>query len=201
MNKGLIAIVGYKGTGKTTAADHLVAAHGFYKVKFAEPLKEMLRTMGLTERHLEGDLKEVPCDLLGGKTPRHAMQTLGTEWGRDIMDPDLWVRVWYEKVQFLIEDKCKVVVDDLRFPNELKALHALGGYIFLINSQLRIRQPKDDHASEKVMQLMDQEEYITLFNHGTVLDLKNDVDGVLLGKLPITRPNPFITEHDMARAS
>ena len=95
----------------------------------------------------------------------------------------------------------RIVVDDLRFPNELKALHALGGYIFLINSQLRIRQPKDDHASEKVMQLMDQEEYITLFNHGTVLDLKNDVDDLLLGKLPSTRQNPFMTEHNMARAS
>jgi hypothetical protein len=49
------------------------------QVKFAGPLKSMCMALGLTEAHIEGHLKEVPCELLCGQTPRHAMQTLGTE--------------------------------------------------------------------------------------------------------------------------
>ena len=48
----------------------------------------MLYQLGLGEAHIEGALKEVPCELLGGKTPRYAMQTLGTEWGRDTDQQD-----------------------------------------------------------------------------------------------------------------
>jgi hypothetical protein len=78
----LIALTGYAGSGKSTLADILACEHGFTVVKFAGPLKAMLRALGLDEREIEGDLKEQPCQLLAGHTPRRAMQTLGTEWGR-----------------------------------------------------------------------------------------------------------------------
>lgn len=88
----LLGITGKAGSGKTTASDHLVSL-GWTRVKLAGPFKDMLRAIGLTDQHLEGDLKEAPCDLLCGQTPRHAMVTLGTEWGRDMIGGDFWTEI------------------------------------------------------------------------------------------------------------
>ena len=44
---------------------------------------------GMIRRMIDGDLKEAPTPLFEGRTPRHAMQTLGTEWGRDRIGRDL----------------------------------------------------------------------------------------------------------------
>ena len=126
MQNNLIAFVGPIDSGKTTCADYLVRQYGYTKVKFAAPLKRMLMELGLTDEHLEGALKEQPCDLLDGKTPRWAMQTLGTEWGRDHISPNLWGNVWEHHVKRLLPQK-KVVTDDCRFRNEANRIWAMGG--------------------------------------------------------------------------
>lgn len=124
----LIAFTGLAGSGKSTAAQHLVKNHGFQRLRFAGPLKDMMRALGLTEAEIEGDRKEMPCDLLGGKTPRYAMQTIGTEWGRDIIAPDLWIRAFNAALAKVPAD-VPVVVDDCRFPNEADAIIAAGGVL------------------------------------------------------------------------
>lgn len=120
----IIAFTGLAGAGKSTAAAHLVNCHGFQRVRFAGPLKAMMAALGLTAAQIDGDEKELPCDLLGGKTPRWAMQSIGTEWGRDLISPDLWIRAWQVAL-----DRAgpRVVVDDARFPNEVAAVAAAGG--------------------------------------------------------------------------
>jgi hypothetical protein len=125
---GLVGLTGKAGSGKTTAAQVLVDA-GWHRVKFAGPLKDMLRGMGLTDRHIEGDLKEVPCDLLGGQTPRYAMQTLGTEWGRGLIHPDLWIMLARQRIVTAMAAGLNVVVDDVRFENEAAVIRDLGGYV------------------------------------------------------------------------
>jgi hypothetical protein len=55
------------------------------------------------------------------------MQTLGTEWGRDLIGPDFWVGIWEAKVRQLLRGGVNVVADDCRFPNELAAALRLGG--------------------------------------------------------------------------
>lgn len=124
----LIAFTGIAGSGKSTAAQHLVKNHGFTRIRFAGPLKDMMRALGLTEAEIEGDRKEVSCELLGGKTPRYAMQTIGTEWGRDIIAPDLWIRAFNAALAKVPAD-VPVVVDDCRFPNEADAIIAAGGVL------------------------------------------------------------------------
>ena len=125
----LIAFTGLVGSGKTTAARHLVEAHGFTLVKFAGPLKSMMRCLGLGEREIEGDLKEQPCDLLGGATPRHAMQTLGTEWGRNLIHSNLWVNAAMASADAVFAQGGRVVIDDMRFANEAQAVIASEGCI------------------------------------------------------------------------
>lgn len=124
----LIAFTGLAGSGKSTAAKHLVDTLGFQRIRFAGPLKDMMRALGLTEAGIEGDCKEVPCELLGGKTPRHAMQTLGTEWGRDLICQDLWIRA-FNAALTKVPEGVPVVVDDCRFPNEADAIVAAGGVL------------------------------------------------------------------------
>jgi hypothetical protein len=115
------------GSGKSTVANGLLE-HGFVRLKFASALKNMLAahlaycgaTREEVHRMLEGDLKEQPCDYLCGRTPRHAMQTLGTEWGRDLIGDKIWLDAIGRKIDMYsgAEAQTPIVIDDLRFPNE-----------------------------------------------------------------------------------
>lgn len=143
----VVALCGLAGSGKSTAAEFLVERFGYHRVKFADPIKDMLRALGLSDRHIEGDLKEVPCELLMGRTPRYAMQRLGTEWGRELMGPDFWVTAWKIRAQKYIDMGTKVVVDDCRFPNELRAVKELGGVSMMIHRPCTA--PVETHISEQ----------------------------------------------------
>jgi hypothetical protein len=141
-------VVGFAGamhSGKTTAALELVRL-GFVRVRFAGPLKNMLHVLGLTPAQLDGDEKEKPSALLGGVTPRHAMQTLGTEWGRQCIHPDLWINAWMNGLKI---HKQPIVADDLRYQNEVDAIHAVGGVVVQIERD-GIGSDLNIHASEQL---------------------------------------------------
>ena len=150
----LIAFCGRAGAGKSYAASYLCSAHGYERVRFAGPLKAMMIAFGLTERQVDGDEKEVPCGLLGGQTPRHAMQTLGTEWGREMIDRDLWLRAWEHKVAPILLAGGRVVVDDCRFVNEASVVWAAGGKLIHLEAP---GAPAIDtrHRSERIEFLYD----------------------------------------------
>ena len=120
-----LCVCGGAGVGKSALARVLARDYGYEVVKFADPLKAMLRVLGLGERELEGDMKSAPSELLCGHTPRWAMQRLGTEWGRMKIGESLWVDAWRRRVESLPADT-KIVADDCRFPNELEAARELG---------------------------------------------------------------------------
>lgn len=151
----LVAFTGRAGSGKSTAAKALVE-QGYVLVKFADTLKDMLRALytsaglgiEIIDRMIEGDLKDEPCLLLGGKTPRYAMQTMGTEWGRVGFDENLWVRVWNQKAIRLLANGNSVVVDDCRFPNEAEAVKRLGGEIWEIEADKPLNPNGHSHPSE-----------------------------------------------------
>lgn len=126
----VIALTGLAGIGKSTASKYLVEKHGYQLVKLAGPLKDMLRAIGLSEAQIEGELKEEPCEWLQGATPRHAMQTLGTQWGRACIGPSFWIELWVRRVNQIIAFGGRVVVDDCRFPNEAAEVRSLGGVVW-----------------------------------------------------------------------
>ncbi len=151
----LIALHGPAGSGKTYCGDIFVQRYGFARVKFADPLKNMLRaflqTAGVTsenvERYIEGDLKEEPCHYLSGASPRRAMQTLGGEWGRDLIDADLWANAGIIAAMRLIRHGHSVVIDDCRYENEAEnvLLHA-GRVIQIVRPMSKM---VGNHKSEK----------------------------------------------------
>jgi hypothetical protein len=150
----------YPGAGKSTVAQQLIEMGG-ERVKFAGCLKDMLRSclayQGATEeeieRMIEGDLKEQSTSLLCGRTPRHALQTIGTEWGRNLIGNDMWLNTTQRKIDQTLKSGKFVVIDDLRFENEYYFLEAQKArHVVLV----RIFRPGLDyttsHASEGALE-------------------------------------------------
>jgi hypothetical protein len=164
----VIGITGYKRSGKGEIENHLARTYSFQSLAMATPLKNMLRSLGLTEEEIHGSLKEQPSPTLLGVTPRLAMQTLGTEWGRMMIHNDLWVEMWKTKAKAIT---APVVASDVRFLNEEKAIRSLGGKV------LRVVRPGfhgSNHPSETEMDDIDADYTIT--NNGTIYDLRKAVD-------------------------
>lgn len=134
----LVGIMGAKGAGKDTVADTLCAASGGRKLSMATPLKNMLIALGVPPEAIEDrEAKEAPCAALDGAILRWGMQSLGTEWGRKLISPNLWV----SRVEAIIVDHWRanpqvpVIIPDVRFPNEVDMIRRNGGVL------IRVRRP------------------------------------------------------------
>lgn len=142
----LIALAGQAGAGKTTAACHIVATYpGFTRLSFADPIRDMLKALGLTAFDLQ-DHKHQSHFLIGGHTPRFAMQTLGTEWGRRLIHPDIWVNALRHRIEAAWDLGYRVVIDDCRFDNEARTIRSLGGQVIALAKPGQ--PPPMAHASE-----------------------------------------------------
>jgi hypothetical protein len=134
----LIGLVGFIGSGKGTVGDMLHRNYGFEKMSFAQSLKDAAASIFHWDRALlEGDTqvsrewREQPdqfwSNVMGRDfTPREALQKLGTEAGRQIFHPDLWIRSLQKAIQ---ETDKPIVIADVRFENELDFIHNNGGYV------------------------------------------------------------------------
>ena len=157
-------VIGFTGVarcGKDTAAQYLVERYNFRIVRFAGALKDMARAVGLTENQIEGDEKEQPCELLGWKSPRFFLQTLGTEFGRDLICADLWTRIWKHRVSEVPND-VGVVAPDVRFSNEGMAIADLCGKVVRISAN----RPGVGIAGQHVSELQTVPANITIDNSG-----------------------------------
>lgn len=152
----IIALSGAASAGKSTAAAYLADRHGFARVRFAGPLKAMVRAFLSSagtpaediERLVEGDLKEAPAAAFAGNSPRYFMQALGTEFGRQLIHPDLWVAAWSSGASSALGAGAPgVVVEDCRFANEAEAVRALAGRIVRIERPGAVI-PLSGHPSE-----------------------------------------------------
>ena len=173
----LIALSGLKQSGKSMASAILSERHQFVRTAFADPLKRMMQQIpGITMRHTHGDLKETPMQVLGGKTTRQAMETLGSDW-RDTVCTNLWTNIWRENIRQ--QGYQRVVVDDLRFPHEVDLVRSLGGLVVFIN-----RQEATDYAAkhglsdvEAGIPLLDRDFIID--NNGSKEDLTKELDFIV----------------------
>lgn len=63
-------------------------------------------------------------------TPRMLMQMLGTEFGRDMVHPNLWVNSLMNEYK-----RQKWLITDVRFPNEAKAIKDRGGILIRLDRE------------------------------------------------------------------
>lgn len=174
----LIGLSGAAGSGKSTAAQYLQDAHRYQRRRFAQPLKDALRRIlqgalvddHTIERMIEGDLKETPATVLLGKTPREAMQTLGTEWGRHCIGDDFWVNLMRHALDTSKRGSL-IVIEDVRFDNEAALIRAYGGKIIRMEGRGGITGV---HVSEKGV-----EPDLTCYNGGSITETHRWFDYVL----------------------
>jgi hypothetical protein len=119
---------------------------------------------------IEGDKKNVGC-VGPGVSPRHIMQTLGTEWGRNQVYPNVWTDIALTQAEKLRNQGINVVIDDMRFPNEYDLVKHVGGQAW------RINRPGTDavngHGSEGLLEGNDFS--VNIENDKTLEDLHRSI--------------------------
>ena len=95
-------------------------------------------------------VKNHPQEMLCGRTLRHALQTLGTEWGRGMIGDTIWLEAMVRQIEERRDaGSAGVVIDDLRFLNEYRLLRDMGARIVHIGRPgCMIPTLNDPHASE-----------------------------------------------------
>ncbi|TCS37458.1 hypothetical protein EDC30_104262 [Paucimonas lemoignei] len=170
----LIGITGKAGAGKDTIGYHLRRNYQYMPVGFADPIRHGIAAMlDIDPMHFAHPYKEQVLPEIG-KSPRQLMQTLGTEWGRQLVHPDLWLIVARNAINSHWAVSKNVVITDVRFENEAALIRSLGGAIWHI--QRDSAGTAHQHVSESgvafepgVDKLVD--------NNGSFDDLFEQIDG------------------------
>jgi len=138
----IIGVCGFIGCGKDTVADYLVNFHEYRRESFADSLKDSVAAVfGWDRTMLEGRTKESrewreQVDKWWAErldmptlTPRWVLQYWGTEVCRKTFHDDIWIASLENKLR---KSGDNIVVSDVRFPNEIKAIKNLGGKIIWV---------------------------------------------------------------------
>jgi len=209
----IVGLVGFIGSGKGSVGDFLVQDHRFVKDSFAAPLKDAVSFIfGWDREMLEGSTaasrqwREKPDDFWSDKfgkefTPRLALQLMGTEAGRNVFHPDLWVASLLNRCN---HRTMPTVITDVRFKNEIAAVQKEGGIV------VRVRRGAEpywiltaEQANAGVQNSINvmkglgihQSEWDwigcpmnhTIYNDGTLADLRDNV------RFLIENQNVFLT--------
>ena len=198
----IIGVCGFIGCGKDTVADYLVNFHEFRRESFADSLKDSVAAVfGWDRIMLEGRTKESRewreqvdrwwADRLSMPTltPRWVLQYWGTEVCRKTFHDDIWIASLENKLR---QSQDSIVVSDVRFPNEIKAIKNLGGKIIWVqrgqlpdwyddavevnkgsNKAISEMKIKNIHASEWAWVGTDFDHILS--NNNTIDDLYNSV--------------------------
>ena len=172
----IIGFAGKKRSGKDTIADFLCKNHGFTKFAFGDAVKEVSHhLLGFTKEQLYGNNKEV-VDPIIGISPRESLQKIGTEFGRIYLHqlfPTLRVSkgtLWTHHFERFVDNhpNGKIVISDVRFANEIDAIHRKGGKIYYVDSAYA--EHNDSHVSEEIG--INSYEYDGVINNkGTITEL------------------------------
>lgn len=153
----LIGLTGRKRSGKDTFAERLVLHHGYKRFAFADNVRQaaldldpiivqahtnggiMLRLSHVVAGHGWEKAKEIP-------EVRRTLQRFGSESIRRL-DPTFWVRTVMDAVS---NHDGPAVITDVRFPNELEAVHDADGWSVRI-TRTGLPDDGDLHISETAL--------------------------------------------------
>ena len=192
----IIGICGLISSGKGTVADVLVD-QGFKKVSFADKLKDGVSTIfGWDRAMLEGDTdesrqwREQRDDFWSAETemevtPRLVLQLFGTDCLRNGFHDGVWVSLLKKH---MLDNPGNYVIPDVRFRNEQNMIRELGGEIWRVQrgdipewygcamldntTGSNLMEEYDVHPSEYKWIDMNNKFDVTLYNEGTIEDLR-----------------------------
>lgn len=182
----IIGIVGRARVGKDVVATSF-ARYGYKRIALADAVKDSALAINpiifcSDDRNIR--LSDV-VDALGWDRAkeinevRRLLQTIGTEFVRDILGEDIWIQA-LEKRAAGID---KVVVPDIRFPNEAAWVKRAGGVLIKVIKPDIVRM---DHASERFVDMIDGEFIIE--NVGTIDDIDDMIDHIVIELLKGVKP-------------
>jgi hypothetical protein len=174
----IIAICGCKRVGKDTVAEHLRDKLGYKVVKFAEPLKDMLKVLfGFSHEQIEST-KDV-VDPMWGVAPRKVMQFFGTEimqFEVQRLLPNIDRGFFVKSLLARHKDDERIVISDMRFIHEWEAIKNTHSDSLIIKIT-RNGGLVDDHVSEKELEQIQPD--LVIENNGTLESLFAQVDRAL----------------------
>lgn len=123
-------------------------------------------------------------------TVRELLQKIGTEFGREMIHPNIWVLALFSeykpynaKGDSNWEEESNWLIPDTRFPNEVKAIKERNGIVIRVNRALlpptklsdgsviqSTRDPYNEHPSETALDNYNDFDYV-IDNNGSLEDL------------------------------
>lgn len=179
----LIGLCGYAGAGKDTAAQLLIEEYYFQRVAFADPIKKALLALDpIVPGEREGEY--LPLSVFSRERSwaevkeypevRRLMQIMGTEVGRNLFDPEIWVKLAEGKLNSTMSVG-HAVVTDVRFPNEARLIKKHGGYL------VRVERPRfgpiNEHLSDRASENWTYDYHID--NDGDIRSLREKMRNLL----------------------
>lgn len=158
----IYGLSGRAGAGKTTIANYL-QSKGCIPITFAEPVKLVTEIIfGFDYEMLLGETpesrvqRETLRDEIWNKTPREALEYIGTDLFRDCFDNKIWIKIALRKIleesKKNPDKKINFIITDCRFVNEIDVIKSLGGKICFIyreeNDLIVTDEDKTTHVSK-----------------------------------------------------
>lgn len=175
-SRRLILLTGKKRAGKDTVGKYLVQQHGFTRLAFADPVKDLALAIDPlvgAEVRLSHVVGQLGWDVAKQESEiRRLLQRIGTEGGRGVLGKDVWIKILADKV---METTSDVIITDCRFVNEADWGRLVGGTVVkIVQSSLG---SGDDHRSE--VELNDITPDYWIVNDGPVSELHKRIDKLL----------------------
>lgn len=167
----IIGLSGYARSGKDTVAELLVLNYEFKRMAFADGIRDALTALNpiLHDGHRLNEIVQMyGWDIAKAKDEvRRLLQVMGTEVGRKLIHEDVWVWRLFNQ----IDTDERIVIPDVRFPNEARMIKERGGEVWRINRHNH--SAVNDHISERAMDnyMFDR----VVYNDGTLDDLSDEV--------------------------
>jgi hypothetical protein len=187
MNLSYIKLIGIHGPlngGKDTVANYIQDQYPmlFARYAFASPLKHACEVMfGFSREQIEDRVQKEAVDPFWGFSPRKAMQLLGTEYGRQMLRDDLWIRrAELEIKNNLAKFDQGTIITDVRFENEAEWVRTQENAILIyLEVPGLVRDAKYTHASEAGISRSDKDFVIVNDKSLGLPNLYEKIDKVL----------------------
>lgn len=168
-----VALIGPQGSGKTTIAEMLVEHRGYYRHGIADAIKHVadMAYPGLLKEDLRNVVRYSGTAIVSG---RGLLQDIGAAMRS--VDVDFWLRVWSSDYREMVKAGFKIVVDDVRLPNEVDYLRLVDSDIYVV----RLHASPEARA-ERLGRPLDGSQDVTeaMWTHGEV-DLDLDTSGMTI---------------------